>query len=132
MGNAQSYARVNFEEVQGFISNDSNGMLKDVYLINTLDMTKQNCVIKNTINANEEEELINKLLRQDNSRPIILYGKNHSDPTIIKKYNQLKTLGFKNVKVYIGGLFEWLCLQDIYGSSLFPTNGIENDILKYK
>ena len=29
-------------------------------------------------------------------------------------------------------MFEWLCLQDIYGSDSFPTTQKELDILKYK
>jgi hypothetical protein len=48
------------------------------------------------------------------------------------KYNQLKSLGFYNVFIYTGGLFEWLMLQDIYGDNEFPTSKKEIDILKYK
>jgi hypothetical protein len=32
----------------------------------------------------------------------------------------------------MGGIFEWLMLQDIYGEEMFPTNKKELDILKYK
>ena len=32
----------------------------------------------------------------------------------------------------MGGLFEWLLLQDIYGNDYFKTTTIENDFLKYK
>ena len=49
-----------------------------------------------------------------------------------KKYQQLYSLGFYNIFVYLGGLFEWLMLQDIYGKELFPTTKIEVDLLKYK
>jgi hypothetical protein len=49
-----------------------------------------------------------------------------------KKYQQLLTLGFYNVFVYMGGLFEWLMLQDIYGKELFPTTKKELDLLKFK
>ena len=49
-----------------------------------------------------------------------------------RKYNQLMQLGFKNVYIYPGGLFEWLLLQDIYGNELFPTTNEEKDLLKYK
>ena len=38
---------------------------------------------------------------------------------ILKKYRQLVDLGFSNVYIYTGGLFEWLLLQDIYGSTNF-------------
>ena len=50
----------------------------------------------------------------------------------MKKYNQLINLGFANVYIYPGGLFEWLLLQDVYGKDSFPTNIIEIDILKFK
>ena len=29
-------------------------------------------------------------------------------------------------------MFEWLCLQDIYGDELFPTTSRELDIYKYR
>ena len=41
-------------------------------------------------------------------------------------------LGFKNIYVYPGGMFEWLLLQDIYGDDLFQTTSKIQDILKYK
>ena len=63
---------------------------------------------------------------------IIIYGKNCSDKTVLNKYNQLNSLGFTNVGIYIGGIFEWLLLQDIYGNENFPTTIKEIDILKYK
>ena len=49
-----------------------------------------------------------------------------------KKDNQLYKLGFTNLYVYVGGLFEWLLLQDIYGDDEFPTTTKIIDILKYK
>ena len=64
--------------------------------------------------------------------PFIIHAENCSDGTLIKKYNQLKQLGIKNIYVYIGGLFEWLLLQDIYGKDEFPTTTEIFDILKYK
>ena len=63
---------------------------------------------------------------------IIIYGKNVNDISIYKKYTQLVELGFENVYVYPGGMFEWLLLQDIYGDDLFKTTAKELDILKYK
>lgn len=62
----------------------------------------------------------------------MIYGKNSNDETIYKKYTQLSKLGFVNVYVYLGGLFEWLMLQDIYGTEEFSTTSRELDILKYK
>ena len=49
-----------------------------------------------------------------------------------KKYQQLIALGFYNVFIYSGGMFEWLMLQDIFGNDIFPTNKKEFDFLKYK
>ena len=48
------------------------------------------------------------------------------------KYKQLLSLGFTNVSIYIGGMFEWLLLQEIYGEAPFPTTCHELDLLKYK
>jgi hypothetical protein len=63
---------------------------------------------------------------------IIIYGKNANDETVNKKHEQLTSLGFYNTFIYSGGLFEWILLQDIYGSDLFPTTKKELDILKFK
>ena len=63
---------------------------------------------------------------------IIIYGKNSDDQTIYNKYEQLNKLGFYNIYLYSGGLFEWLLLQDIYGKDEFPTTIFELDHLKYK
>ena len=57
---------------------------------------------------------------------------NSQDSTTQKKYEQLLSLGFYNVFIYNGGLFEWLLLQDIYGKELFLTTAPERDILNYK
>ena len=57
---------------------------------------------------------------------------NASDETIVRKYNQLTSLGLINVVIYPGGLFEWLLLQDIFCNEDFPTTKKELDILKYK
>ena len=57
---------------------------------------------------------------------------NSSDSSVNKKYDQLIALGFHNVFIYSGGLFEWLLLQDIYGRDMFLTTTHERDILKFK
>jgi hypothetical protein len=67
-----------------------------------------------------------------NKKKIIVYGKNSIDETAEKKYSQLKTLGFSELYLYSGGLFEWMLLQDIYGNTEFPTTKKVLDILKYK
>ena len=63
---------------------------------------------------------------------IIIYGKNCNDETVNQRWQQLINLGFHNVFVYFGGMFEWLMLQDIYGKDLFPTTQKELDLLKYR
>ena len=127
MGNHSSIQRINFEDIQEAIKN------KEKYIIiNTLPNILQECLITNTINYNEEEKIINHMLKNNINKYIIIYGKNANDDTIYNKYEQLLKLGFMNVFIYSGGMFEWLCLQDIYGNELFPTTKKELDILKYK
>jgi hypothetical protein len=105
----------------------------EIYLIiNTLPPSEQQCLIVNTTLANEEEEIINKFMKENKSIRIIIYGRNCNDETINKKYQQLYSLGFYNIFVYLGGMFEWLLLQDIYGKELFPTTKKELDLLRYK
>ena len=128
MGNSQSIQKINYEDVQYIIKNTENHLL-----INTLNENEQECLIPNTININKEVELINKFIKTGNKEvKIIIYGKNCNDEKIFTKYNQLNSLGFYNIYIYSGGIFEWLMLQDIYGSNEFPTSKIELDILKYK
>ena len=127
MGNISSINKVNYAYVQKCIINANDTIL----LINTLDNDKQECLIKNTINASNEEELINKYLKRNKSIKILIYGENCSDNKVISKYNQLYKLGFVNLYVYLGGIFEWLLLQDIYGDDEFPTTSKIIDLLKY-
>jgi hypothetical protein len=129
MGNSQSsIQKINFEDMQYIIKNMDNHLL-----INTLNETDQKCLIKNTISAQKEVELINRLMQNGNQQiKIVVYGTNCNDEKIYARYNQLNSLGFYNVFIYLGGLFEWLLLQDIYGEQEFPTTSKINDILKYK
>ena len=130
MGNNNSINRANFERVKTIINN------KDFIIINTLPVSKQDILIKGTLEINDEERLLNELIKKDKSRSILIYGENSCDETLVKKYNQLNKLGFTNLYVYIGGLFEWLLLNDIYGDEEFEIvnkqNDIIIDILKYK
>jgi hypothetical protein len=95
-------------------------------------MDLQGCLILNTLHASLEEEKINQCIQAGKDIPIVIYGKNTNDEKVIVKYKQLIQFGFKNIYVYLGGMFEWLILQDIYGMEEFPTTCIEKDILKYK
>lgn len=127
MGNTQSMKKINYEDMQTVIKNP------EIYLIiNTMSPSDQQCLIINTTPANDEEQLINKFMKENKSIRIIIYGKNCNDESINKKYQQLYSLGFYNIFVYLGGMFEWLMLQDIYGKDLFPTTKKELDLLKYK
>ena len=128
MGSIQSIQKINYESMQNIINNTSNKFL----LINTLDITNQGCLIKNTILPEREITQLNYYLRHDKNINIVIYGENCCDSKVIDKYNQLYKIGFKNLYVYIGGLFEWLLLQDIYGDDEFPTTNKILDILKYK
>lgn len=110
--------------------NGSN--VENYIIINTLDENMQKCLIKNTIQIDQEEKIINSIIKKPRNKNIILYGKNCNDEKAYKKYEQLVKLGFTNVYIYVGGMFEWLLLQDIYGNELFPTTCKELDILKYK
>ena len=127
MGNNASFQKVNFENIQEILKTTSGYVL-----INTLPSNQQDCLIPTTILASDEETIINKHLNNKNKNiKIIIYGKNCSDSTLNKKYTQLQSLGFLNIYIYIGGMFEWLLLQDIYGQTEFPTTSKQLDILKY-
>lgn len=127
MGNTPSVRKVGFEDVCQIYNK------KEQYcIINTLNESLQDCLIKNTIKASEEEKVINTLLNKARNVTIIIYGENSIDESIYKKYEQLLALGFCNIYIYVGGMFEWLLLQDIYGTEQFPTTKQEVDILKYR
>jgi hypothetical protein len=125
MGQQQS-KQYNFEDVQQMIKN------KNTIIINVLPTSQQTCLIKNTLSINSEVKIMNELLKTNKSVTIIVYGKNTSDINVKKKQGQLISLGFYNVFIYMGGLFEWLLLQDIYGKDEFPTTSEELDLLKFK
>ena len=132
MGNhiSSSIRKYNFEDIQNICKKNQY----DSIMINTMDCYEQNCLIYGTISATKEEEYMNQCINSKKYHiHIIIYGKNaHEEDKLLKKYNQLKQLGFKNIYVYLGGMFEWLLLQDIYGNEEFPTTCKENDIMKYK
>jgi hypothetical protein len=129
MGNKLSTSiKINYEDVQ-YILKHPEGHL----LINTLSDAEQECLIVNTMNIKNEENIINICIKNGRKDiKIIIYGKNCNDEKTLNKYNQLTSLGFYNVYIYVGGMFEWLMLQDIYGENEFPTTKKELDILKYK
>jgi hypothetical protein len=128
MGNNKSMQKINFEDIQYALKNHESHIL-----INTLNENEQDCLLPNTIPASSEEKIINKLIQHGNLNiKIIIYGRNCNDEKIYVKYNQFLSLGFYNIYIYLGGLFEWLLLQDIYGHQDFTTSKKINDILRYK
>lgn len=126
MGAQISINKINFEDVKFALEHE--GYL----LINTLPSSEQDCLIEGTIHADDETATLNKLLRQNITVKIIVYGLNANDEKVEAKYQQLRALGFFNVYAYMGGMFEWLLLQDIYGSDIFKTTSNQLDHLKYK
>ena len=118
---------INFEDMQTVLNNNY-----DTIIINTLETSKQKCLIVGTIPIDNETKIMNDQLQKNKNIRIIIYGMNSIDESVVRKYEQLVTLGFTDVYIYLGGLFEWLLLQDIYGSTLFPTTAKEQDLLKYK
>jgi rhodanese-related sulfurtransferase len=128
MGNELSnIQKANYEDVQYLITEKHPFLI-----INTMSPNLQTCVIQHTIPIKDEERVMNDLITTSRDIKIVIYGKNANDQTIYQKYEQLCKIGFSDVYVYIGGMFEWLMLQEIYGADLFPTKGREIDILKYK
>ncbi len=126
MGSDVSIQKVNYEDIRSILNNSN------YILINTLPNHEQKCLIHNTLEFNNEEAIINNLIKTNKLQPIILYGKNSNDHSVYKKYQQFVELGFTNLYIYTGGMFEWLLLQDIYGKELFKTTSQELDIIKYK
>ena len=126
MGASQSIRKINFEDVQWALQHPPN------ILISTMKEHYQNSLIVGTTYILEEEGLINSYLHKDTSVRIIIYGLNSCDNSIVDKYAQLCKLGFTNVYIYPGGMFEWLLLQDVFGDETFLTTAHELDILKYK
>jgi hypothetical protein len=126
MGNSQTLKKINFEDMQEVINS------KKCIIINTLHDKNQDCLIEGTVSIENEIKLLNEYMSKNREIKIVVYGMNSCDDSVIHKYKQLIHLGFYNVYVYSGGLFEWLLLQDIYGEEHFKTTKKELDILRYK
>jgi len=97
---------------------------KDMLLITTLPF--DGLCIQGTVDSIEkEEQLINNALESGKTGEMILfiYGKDCSDISPVKKAQQFIDLGFRNVYVYLGGIFEWVLLADLYGIEDFSVTG---------
>ncbi len=117
MGQA-AYSCCSFQELQ-----QKKG---DFVLINTLPLDRQSFLIQGTMCAADEARRMNEYLYRNKHIDIVVYGLDHQDPTVLKKFVQLKELGFTKVSMYPGGIFEWALLQEIYGKN-FPTEGTLRD-----
>jgi hypothetical protein len=124
MGNKTSQIKLSFEDMQHKMNNS--------VIINTLPEHLQHCLINNTVFYKDEETIINDLLKNSSDVDIIIYGMNNNDESVIRKYKQLTGLGFQKVFIYLGGMFELLLLQEVFGKNNFETSSREFDIMKYK
>jgi len=132
MGNQVSLIpKVSYEDIQMVVYRNSH-VQHSTLLINTLPPSLQHCLIKTTVDIRFEERVINTLIHKNLDIMIIVYGKNSNDITILHKYDQLVKLGFTNVHIYTGGIFEWMLLHEIYGKDLFKITKYEIDILRYR
>jgi hypothetical protein len=120
---------INFDVMQRILRNSS-----EYLILNVLPIDDQDCLIRGTINANNEEQILNQMIESiaTPNKKIVIYGKNCNDEKVTAKLNQLQKLGLTDVFVYRGGLFEWMLLQDIYGEKEFPTTKREIDLLRFK
>ncbi len=132
MGNQVSLVpKVSYEDIQMVVYRNIH-VPHSTLIINTLPSSLQHCLIKTTVDIRIEEKLINMCLVKNPHVMIIVYGKNSNDVTILHKYEQLVKLGFTNVHIYTGGIFEWMLLHEIYGKELFKITRYEIDILRYR
>jgi len=133
MGNYESAIKnANFDDII-MISNDPS---KNAHiLIHVMDKEDEELLIKGTLLINEEIERVNSLLTYGKMDvTIVIYGKNTDDfSKVIGKCRKLCNMWFCNIYAYLGGLFEWLLLQEIYGNEEIKTNIIcKKNILDYK
>lgn len=105
---------------------------QNALLINTLPPDQQDCLIEGSVNAIQEVERLNDFLEEEMyDETLIVYGLNHTDESVERKQKQLQSLGFRRVFVYLGGMFEWLLLQEIYGLAEFSTTSVQKDLLRF-
>jgi hypothetical protein len=132
MGNQVSLIpKVSYEDLQMVVYRNTH-VQHSTLIINTLPPSLQHCLIKTTVDIHFEERIVNAFIHKKPDIMIIVYGKNSNDITILHKYEQLVKLGFTNVHIYTGGIFEWMLLHEIYGKDLFKITRYEIDILRYR
>ena len=122
MGNHQSVSdRVNFDDV---VSKEATTIL-----INVMEDVDQNVLIKGTVPCNDEVAEVQKAILERST--VIVYGRNCHDDRVFSKYVQIKKLGGKP-KVYLGGLFEWMLLHEVYGNDRFPLTTDKFELYQYR
>jgi len=132
MGNQVSLVpKVSYEDIQMVVYRNTH-IPHTTLIINTLPASLQHCLIMTTVDIRYEEQIVNSMFHKNRDIMIIVYGKNSNDITILHKYEQLVKLGFTNVHIYTGGIFEWMLLYEIYGKDLFKITRYEIDILRYR
>jgi hypothetical protein len=132
MGNQVSLVpKVSYEDIQMVVYRNMH-VKHSTLIINTLPPSLQHCLIQTTLDIRFEERVVNTFIQQKPDIMIIVYGKNSNDITILHKYEQLVKLGFTNVHIYTGGIFEWMLLHEMYGKDLFQITKHEIDILRYR
>jgi hypothetical protein len=122
---------LSFEDVLLFLEKPQR-----MYLLNTLPLSDQACLIQGTIEGQNEEEIVNAMLTgtepQNTDRYLIVYGRHGLDPSPERKCRKLRSLGLSRLGIYKGGLFEWLLLQEVFGETMFPSSSRCTDLLKYR
>jgi hypothetical protein len=106
----------------------------NTFCINILSEVDQAVLIGNSLTATEELHQFKQFLDTDDlEKTVIVYGRDYMQLDALKeKQKKLVEMGFRSVHIYPGGLFEWLLLQDSYGTEHFPTRGYpNNDLLQY-
>ena len=123
MGNKESFTveKASFENV---LLLEKSGVLISVFAEDD-----QNLLIAGTVPCAKEVEAVESAIAA--KRSIIVYGRNSHDERVFTKYAQIKKLGGL-VKVYLGGLFEWILLNEIYGNDRFPLTAKVVDLYQYR
>jgi rhodanese-related sulfurtransferase len=126
----QKKYKIGFEEMHRAIRSP-----REYCVIHTMPAGEQDCLVLGTVKAEEEESRIEGILAilgSSSATKIVVYGRNNVDETVEKKYRQLIGLGLTEVYIYVGGMFEWVLLQELYGEDNFPTVGRCKDLLRFK
>jgi hypothetical protein len=114
--------KVGFEDVQ-------YAQKSDILIVSVLHKDEQVLIDKTVPFIHEVQAVENAI---QHKKIIIIYGKNSADDDkLYEQYDKITQLG-GIAYIYVGGLFEWLLLQDIYGAEAFPTTKKTLDVLKYK